>query len=1304
MKTARTLFTAILLIFIKATLVSQSLAPTPPMGWNSWNFFEVNINEQLIKEIADVMVSSGMRDAGYEYLVLDDGWMAPERDANGRLQADPQKFPSGMKALGDYIHLKGLKFGIYECRGYLTCQKLPGSFEHEEIDMASFAEWGVDYIKLDACYAEKNGRLTTEDLQIYKDAIEKTGRPMILSISDFGNGAWAWGGKKYGQLWRTSYDIYPWIENVYHHAESSGGDSRIHPAFNGLWQFAGPGHWNDPDMLEIGNLISEAEDKIHMSLWCILAAPLMTGNDLRAMTEATKRVLTAPEVIAINQDPRGHQGYKVFDNGKQQVYNKPLSDGTTAVLLYNKDTIPANVSVSWAQIGLSGKQPVRDLWERKNLGKFENGFTAWQLPEHGQYLLKVGKAGGDALPGPEPVPEEKYIADGNGYAYLSDLYYIMKYGSAPWYDKNPEGDSIVINNQSYGKGISTIDGTILLYKLDGKSFRFRAMVGLDGSYKGNGTGRFKVLEEDAFGGRVIFDSGIMTKDSAARQIDIDVRNMATLFLKFDGKDGAVGSWGHARLVGSWDSHRVEYDKAYVDSIISKTELIPIKVTGPKDNRINIVIINRWEKRDTRPYNNPEMRAEFLEDVKISLLAAFTPGDPRAQTAYANYSQFYNLYALWWPDIPEWRDGVETDLIDAIRDRMFLPWKDDHHGWVTFLIMPNRDGGGGGAARNMETRTGNALIVGNAIGKMLHEISHTATSIGDEYAGFATDTMANAGYTVTKNTDPKTIKWRAWIDEETPVPTPYTRKYIDKIGAFEGAQYHLLNYYRPSAQGCIMGAGVFDNTEEMCPVCEQRLSMRAYELVYPIENIVPVNNEFVVDKKQAVTFSVTRVKPEPDTQEAWWVVNGEMIARGKDQLELDIDPQKSYEIVYCLRDTTSFIREDPPYGQYPYREHRWRINQQLPLAGEPFVFAWENTTHHCTPGRRFEAEFTNFDRNECRVVDFGGASGLKYLQINNLANGLEWTIEVPETGTYALNWSFASRIAEAVKCDLHLNGELYMKGLDFHQTVPLFTGWNGRTVNLKLQKGKNVIRLKSSEKISLNIDYLRVPDKPIDNQEISVKIATLSMDMPVSTVTKSKKRLYSPERVKSANLLMWLDASDIVVSDKTPYQGWIEKVGRGKGPDVVFKPNTLNGSGVAGFDIVWLSGIEKPVKGFQTIMMVYKESDMSFPGTSPFRDLDKYIGRPEYGSCQLFSDGVSPLTKEGRVFVNGVEVDPMTTGIPEGYFILTVELSQKVTDQVKYTQGYWEGDLAEIMLFDASLSDKEREKLERCLMEKWLTGK
>jgi len=320
----------------------SDLAMTPPMGWNSWNAFEKDIDEQKIKAIADAMVNSGMRDAGYTYLVLDDAWMAGERDQDGRLVADPEKFPGGMKAIGDYIHSKGLKYGIYQDRGRMTCQQLPGSLGHEQIDMETFAEWGVDYIKMDSCFAENNGRMSSEDYAIFRRHIRATGRPIVLSISDFGNAAWAWGGKESAQLWRTSNDIYPWMDSIYACAETSAGDRSIHPAFNGLWQFAGPGHWNDPDMLQVGNLKNMDEDRknigdrAHFSLWCILAAPLMAGNDLRTMSENVRKVLTAPELIAVNQDRRGIQGYKVFDEDGCEVYNKPLADGTTAVLLLNK--------------------------------------------------------------------------------------------------------------------------------------------------------------------------------------------------------------------------------------------------------------------------------------------------------------------------------------------------------------------------------------------------------------------------------------------------------------------------------------------------------------------------------------------------------------------------------------------------------------------------------------------------------------------------------------------------------------------------------------------------------------------------------------------------------------------------------------------------------------------------------------------------------------------------------------------------------------------------------------------------------
>ena len=527
------------------------LAATPPMGWNSWNAFEKEIDEKKIREIADAMVTTGMRDAGYEYLVIDDAWMAPQRDASGRLTGDPQRFPSGMRALGDYIHSKGLKFGIYQDRGELTCQGLPGSLQHEQIDMATFAQWGVDYIKLDSCHAERNGRTSSADYAIFQKAIQATGRPMVLSISDFGNAAWAWDGKQYAQLWRTSNDIYPWMDSIYYCAQTSGGAQKSHPAFNGLWQFAGPGHWNDPDMLHVGNLKHIPEDRkalanrSHFSLWCILAAPLMAGNDLRVMSDSVKSVLTAPELIAVNQDRRGVQGYQVFAQDGREVYCKPLADGTAALLFLNKQREKADISLAWQTIGLSGKQPVRDLWARRNLGEFEQGFTAKELGWHESLLIKVGRKG-PPLPTATPVPAEKYRVTRQGITYLSDLYYIWKANHAPVYDATFANQPIRIGKKTFTKGIGCKGKSAFMFMVDGKAQRFRASVQIDPASPANSKGRFKVQNEDFFSNQVLWDSKTMTRDSAPQAIDIDISDVKCLMLVFEGKD-ALGNWAEARV-------------------------------------------------------------------------------------------------------------------------------------------------------------------------------------------------------------------------------------------------------------------------------------------------------------------------------------------------------------------------------------------------------------------------------------------------------------------------------------------------------------------------------------------------------------------------------------------------------------------------------------------------------------------------------------------------------------------------------------------------------------------------------------
>ncbi|MHC4425944.1 MAG: NPCBM/NEW2 domain-containing protein [Planctomycetota bacterium] len=543
----------------EALATGPGLALTPPMGWNSWNAFEKEIDEKKIKAIADAMISSGMRDAGYTYLVLDDAWMASERDKDGRLVADPEKFPSGMRAIGDYIHSKGLKYGIYQDRGKMTCQQLPGSFGHERIDMETFAEWGVDYIKMDSCFAENNGRMSSEDYALYRRHIQATGRPMVLSISDFGNAAWAWGGKESGQLWRTSNDIYPWMDSIYACAETSAGDRAIHPAFNGLWQYAGPGHWNDPDMLQVGNLKGmdedreEIADRAHFSLWCILAAPLMAGNDLRTMSDKVRKVLTAPELIAVNQDKRGVQGYKVkvVDDDGCEVYNKPLSDGTTAVLLLNKAGKKADITVCWDKIGLSGAQPVRDLWARKDLGEFKDSFTAHDLGRHEHRMIKVGRPG-PPLPAPATMPLEKYTVTRKGETYLSDLYYIWKAGNAPVYDATFGGEPIRIAGQTFSKGIGAKSKCAVMFKVNGRADRFRAVVAMDKSSGEGADGRFRVYNEDFFANQVLWDSGEMTKDSPAKGIDIELNDVQCLMLVFDGED-VLGNWADAHVIDEAES-------------------------------------------------------------------------------------------------------------------------------------------------------------------------------------------------------------------------------------------------------------------------------------------------------------------------------------------------------------------------------------------------------------------------------------------------------------------------------------------------------------------------------------------------------------------------------------------------------------------------------------------------------------------------------------------------------------------------------------------------------------------------------
>jgi alpha-galactosidase len=363
-------------------VLSDGLAPTPPMGWNSWNRFGPFLSERLVLETADAMVASGMRDAGYRYVVIDDAWEESVRTDDGDLAENRWQFPHGMRWLADEIHRRGLKFGLYTDAGTRTCQGYPASLGHETRDAKRFASWGVDFMKIDWCHTEGlRGRTTYPK---WTEAIKATGRPMVLSICEWSRDKpWEWAGAV-GHMWRTTGDIADTWESVVSIADRN---AELHP-------HAGPDHWNDPDMLEVGNGgMSDDEYRAHLSLWAVMAAPLMAGNDLRQMSDATRAILTAPEVIAVDQDPLGHQGHRVARSGMTEAWVRELAGGSHAVLLLNRGDAPETVAAPFAAIGIAtASAQVRDLWERADLGPRSGAVTAYLRP-HAAALLKVSPLG-----------------------------------------------------------------------------------------------------------------------------------------------------------------------------------------------------------------------------------------------------------------------------------------------------------------------------------------------------------------------------------------------------------------------------------------------------------------------------------------------------------------------------------------------------------------------------------------------------------------------------------------------------------------------------------------------------------------------------------------------------------------------------------------------------------------------------------------------------------------------------------------------------------------------------------------------
>src|SRR5579859_7266465 len=368
-----------------APLPANGLALTPPMGWNSWNKFACEVSEKTVRAAADAMASSGMKDAGYRYVVIDDCWQGA-RDSAGNIQADPEKFPSGIKSLSDYVHARGLLLGIYSDAGTLTCGKRPGSRGHEYQDAKQYAAWGVDYLKYDWCYTG-----TQDGPSSYRtmaDALREAGRPIVFSACEWGtNRPWHWGAAQGANLWRATGDI----SDIWKGRKAwQLGVVDIVDLVEPLAAYAGPGHWNDPDMLEVGNGgMSETEYRSHFSLWAELAAPLMAGNDIAAMSPAIKAILTNREVIAVDQDPLGEQGRRVWRDGDLEVWSKKLTDGGRAVVLFNRGETSATITARWPDLGLAEHQvmKVRDLWKNKDLPTEKDKISSPVEP-HGVVMLK----------------------------------------------------------------------------------------------------------------------------------------------------------------------------------------------------------------------------------------------------------------------------------------------------------------------------------------------------------------------------------------------------------------------------------------------------------------------------------------------------------------------------------------------------------------------------------------------------------------------------------------------------------------------------------------------------------------------------------------------------------------------------------------------------------------------------------------------------------------------------------------------------------------------------------------------------
>lgn len=514
-------------IRFEPTNVIHPILEKPPMGWNSWNNVRCGpeMNEIVMRQMIDLLVESGMRDVGYRYFNLDDCWQIG-RDENGVILADPERFPSGIKALADYAHERGLKFGLYTSGGRLTCMSRPGSYRFEELDAQTYAEWGVDYIKIDWCGIEYLDTYT--QYRIWRDAIDKTNRQMILSIAianidnQVDKQAWTWGRELVG-IWRTAIDLNPFWEDVLRVMDR-----------NSLYaEYSGRGSWNDADMLQVGNgELTLTENKTHFGMWAMMASPLIAGNDLRNMSGEIKEILTHDEIIAINQDKLGMQARLIKEEDGRQVYVKVLStQGERAVALLNRTDEPQEISVTAEDLGLHSLIKVRNVWERSDLGIRWQTFSQAVQPHealilrvHGRdkvnllhYPVMINQLRSGYLLDQEPKTEEGIISfrrEGNKRMIVADIFSDVRYNSA--------ANCQVFTTEFF---------------VDPEWADPRAEI------------RFKVYGD----GDLLYRSDFMTIDSALKRVSININKVRVLNLQ----TSPANSNYNIAQIGTWLNSRVE---------------------------------------------------------------------------------------------------------------------------------------------------------------------------------------------------------------------------------------------------------------------------------------------------------------------------------------------------------------------------------------------------------------------------------------------------------------------------------------------------------------------------------------------------------------------------------------------------------------------------------------------------------------------------------------------------------------------------------------------------------------------------